>query len=177
LARRNWRSGACSRRPSVTGRRARASHHSDSTRLCSARSRHAAASFRPAVAPKSRPSDSWRRALPSTTRQEPPPRKAHHCAQKGGVTRGWDRVAVSTAFKITMIEGIEVVFIVVAVRAGGHGLLLPACLGALAALVLVVALGVMLHRPVVMIPENTLKFCSGSCCAHSARSGWARASP
>jgi Ca2+/H+ antiporter, TMEM165/GDT1 family len=80
---------------------------------------------------------------------------------KGGFTRGWDRVAVSTAFKITLIEGIEVVFIVIAVGASGHGLLLPACLGALAALLLVVALGVMLHRPVAMIPENTLKFLVG----------------
>ena len=80
---------------------------------------------------------------------------------KGGLTRGWDRVAVSTAFKITMIEGVEVVFIVVAVGASGHGLLLPACPGALAALLLVVALGVMLHRPVAMIPENTLKFLVG----------------
>jgi Ca2+/H+ antiporter, TMEM165/GDT1 family len=80
---------------------------------------------------------------------------------KGGLTRGWDRVAVSTAFKITMIEGVEVVFIVVAVGASGHGLLLPACLGALAALLLVVALGVVLHRPVAMIPENTLKFLVG----------------
>ena len=77
---------------------------------------------------------------------------------KGGFTRGWDRVAVSTVFKITMIEGIEVVFIVVALGAGGHGLLLPARPGALAALVLVVALRVMLHRPVATIPENTLKF-------------------
>jgi uncharacterized membrane protein len=80
---------------------------------------------------------------------------------KGDFTQGWDRVAVSTAFKITMIEGVEVVFIVVAVGASGHGLLLPACLGALAALLLVVALGVMLHRPVAMIPENTLKFLVG----------------
>ena len=80
---------------------------------------------------------------------------------KRALTRGWDRVAVSTAFKITMIEGVEVVFIVVAVGASGHGLLLPACLGALAALLLVVALGVMLHRPVAMIPENTLKFLVG----------------
>jgi uncharacterized membrane protein len=31
----------------------------------------------------------------------------------------------------------------------------------LAALLLVVALGVMLHRPVAMIPENTLKFLVG----------------
>ena len=78
-----------------------------------------------------------------------------------GVGAGWDRVAVSTAFKITMIEGIEVVFIVVALGAAGTGLLLPASLGAIAALLLVVALGAVLHRPVAMIPENTLKFTVG----------------
>jgi len=79
----------------------------------------------------------------------------------GGIGQGWDRVAVSTAFKITMIEGIEVVFIVIALGAAGSGLLLPASLGALAALLLVVALGLALHRPVAMIPENTLKFVVG----------------
>ena len=80
----------------------------------------------------------------------------------GGSTRPrWDAVAVTTAFKITMLEGLEVVFIVVAVGAGGAGLLIPASLGALSALVLVVALGVMLHRPLSMVPENTLKFTVG----------------
>jgi uncharacterized membrane protein len=71
---------------------------------------------------------------------------------------GWDAVAVSTAFKITMLEGLEVVFIVVAVGAGGTGLLIPASVGAAAALVLVVAVGLLLHRPLASIPENTLKF-------------------
>ncbi|MGU3602278.1 hypothetical protein ACLBYC_12600, partial [Methylobacterium brachiatum] len=75
--------------------------------------------------------------------------------------RRWDAVAVTTAFKITMLEGLEVVFIVVAVGAGGAGLLLPASLGALGALVVVVALGVALHRPLSMVPENTLKFTVG----------------
>ena len=79
----------------------------------------------------------------------------------GGLAQGWDRVAVSTAFKITMVEGIEVVFIVIAMGAGGPGLLLPASLGAFAALLLVVLLGLVLHRPVAMIPENTLKFLVG----------------
>ena len=51
----------------------------------------------------------------------------------GGLGQGWDRVAVSTAFKITMVEGIEVVFIVVAMGAAGGGLLVPASLGAAAA--------------------------------------------
>jgi uncharacterized membrane protein len=79
----------------------------------------------------------------------------------GGAGSGWDRLAVSAAFKITMIEGIEVVFIVVAVGATGRGLLVPASLGAVAALLAVIALGLALHRPVAMIPENTLKFVVG----------------
>jgi len=73
---------------------------------------------------------------------------------------GWDKVAVTAAFKITMLEGLEVIFIVIAVGAG-PGLLLPACVGALAALLLVVALGLALHRPIAMLPENTLKFAVG----------------
>ncbi|WP_216851114.1 hypothetical protein [Acidisphaera sp. L21] len=75
--------------------------------------------------------------------------------------RRWDRIALATAFKITMVEGVEVVFIVVAIGGGGGGLLLPASVGALVALLLVTALGVALHRPVAMIPENTLKFAVG----------------
>jgi uncharacterized membrane protein len=78
----------------------------------------------------------------------------------GVAAGGWDRVAVSTSFKIVLLEGVEVVFIVVAVGAGG-GLLLPASAGALAALVVVVLLGLALHRPVASIPENTLKFLVG----------------
>jgi uncharacterized membrane protein len=72
----------------------------------------------------------------------------------GGGVPGWDRLAVSTAFKITMIEGTEV-------GATGHGLLLPTSLGAVAALLVVIVLGLALHRPVAMIPENTLKFVVG----------------
>jgi uncharacterized membrane protein len=79
----------------------------------------------------------------------------------GGAGRGWDRVAVATSFKITMLEGVEVVFIVVALGATGSGLLVPASVGAAAALLLVILLGLVLHRPVAMIPENTLKFLVG----------------
>lgn len=79
----------------------------------------------------------------------------------GRVTQGFDRVAVTTAFKITMVEGIEVVFIVIALGAAGGGLLVPASVGAMAALLLVVALGLVLHKPVSTIPENTLKFTVG----------------
>lgn len=75
--------------------------------------------------------------------------------------RGWDKVAIATAFKITMLEGIEVVFIVIAVGSGGVGLLVPASMGALAALLVVVLLGFVVHKPLASIPENTLKFMVG----------------
>jgi Ca2+/H+ antiporter, TMEM165/GDT1 family len=73
----------------------------------------------------------------------------------------WDRVAFAAAFQIVMLEGTEVVFIVVAIGAGGAGLLLPASLGAIASLVVVSALGFALHRPLANVPENTLKFVVG----------------
>ncbi len=78
-----------------------------------------------------------------------------------GKTGGWDRVAFAAAFQITMLEGTEVVFIVVAIGAGRPGLLLPASVGALAALLVVTALGVAVHRPLATVPENTLKFIVG----------------
>jgi len=79
----------------------------------------------------------------------------------GGIGAGFDQVGFMAAFQITMLEGVEVVFIVIAIGAGGAGLLLPAGLGALAALAVVVTLGVVIHRPLARIPENTLKFVVG----------------
>jgi uncharacterized membrane protein len=74
---------------------------------------------------------------------------------------GWDRIAFGACFQITMLEGTEVVFIVIAIGAGGAGLLVPAGLGALAALLVVVLLGLALHRPLASVPENALKFTVG----------------
>lgn len=68
---------------------------------------------------------------------------------------GW--IAGLTAFKAVLLEGLEVVFIVIAVGAG-RGLLVPASLGALAACAAVLAVGSMVHRPLSRVPENTLKF-------------------
>ena len=74
---------------------------------------------------------------------------------------GVDRIAFAASFQITVLEGAEVVFIVIAVGAGGAGLMVPAAVGALAALILVALLGVIVHRPLARVPENTLKFVVG----------------
>lgn len=68
--------------------------------------------------------------------------------------------AGAAAFQAVLLEGVEVVFIVLAVGAG-RGLLGAASLGAAAAAVLVLAAGLALHRPLSLVPENTLKFVVG----------------
>jgi uncharacterized membrane protein len=71
-----------------------------------------------------------------------------------------DLLAALASFKAVLLEGIEVVFIVIAVGAG-RGLLFPASAGALAACLLVAGIGFVLHRPLARVPENTLKFAVG----------------
>lgn len=91
-------------------------------------------------------------------------RKTDALRQLGTAGRGgtqWDKVAFAASFKITMLEGLEVVFIIIGIGAGGAGLLIPACLGALAALLVVMLLGAALHRPLARVPENLLKFSVG----------------
>jgi uncharacterized membrane protein len=65
-----------------------------------------------------------------------------------------------TAFKAVLLEGVEVVFIVIAVGTV-HGLTLYASLGALGAVFLVLAIGLVVHRPLSHVPENALKFVVG----------------
>lgn len=78
----------------------------------------------------------------------------------GGAAAAWDRQALGTTFRVTLLEGVEVVFIVAAAGASGGGFLAPA-MGAAAALLVVAALGVVLHRPIARVPENTLKLVVG----------------
>lgn len=77
------------------------------------------------------------------------------------VVPGLDKAAIATAFNITMLEGVEVVFIVLAIGTGAPALLPAAMAGAAAALALVMILGAALHRPLAKIPENELKFGTG----------------
>jgi uncharacterized membrane protein len=71
-----------------------------------------------------------------------------------------DWLAGLASFKAVVLEGLEVVFIVIAVGAG-RGLVGAASLGALAACLLVAALGFAIHRTLERVPENTLKFAVG----------------
>jgi uncharacterized membrane protein len=71
-----------------------------------------------------------------------------------------DWLAALASFKAVLLEGLEVVFIVIALSAG-RGMLIPASAGALAACLLVTGVGFIVHRPLARVPENTLKFAVG----------------
>jgi Ca2+/H+ antiporter, TMEM165/GDT1 family len=71
-----------------------------------------------------------------------------------------DWIAALTTFKAVLLEGLEVVFIVIALGAG-RGMLIPASAGAVAACLLVAGAGFIVHRPLARVPENTLKFAVG----------------
>jgi Ca2+/H+ antiporter, TMEM165/GDT1 family len=68
-----------------------------------------------------------------------------------------DWIAGLTTFKAVLLEGLEVVFIVIAVGAG-RGLLWPAALGAFAACLAILTVGIIIRRPLAKVPENILKF-------------------
>ena len=71
-----------------------------------------------------------------------------------------DWLAGVTSFKAVLLEGLEVVFIVIAVSAG-RGTLIPVSAAALAACLLVALTGLLVHRPLSRVPENKLKFAVG----------------
>ena len=78
----------------------------------------------------------------------------------GGSRKSLDAGGMLTAFQGVLLEGLEVVFIVIAVGAG-RGLLVPASAGAGLACLLVLSVGALLHKPLSRVPENTLKFAVG----------------
>ena len=77
-----------------------------------------------------------------------------------GQELGLDWIAGAAAFKAVLLEGIEVVFIVIAVGAA-RGRIGLASAGAVAASILVAAIGAAIHRPLARVPENALKFAVG----------------
>ena len=79
---------------------------------------------------------------------------------RASITLGIDLGGAGATFNAVVLEGLEVVFIVVALGATG-GMLIPASLGAAAAGVVVILLGFIVHRPLARVPENSLKFVVG----------------
>ena len=74
-------------------------------------------------------------------------------------SNGLDWIAGVTSFKAVLLEGVEVVFIVIAIGAGG--LLWLASAGALAACLAVAVIGAAALGPLSRVPENALKFAVG----------------
>ncbi len=77
-----------------------------------------------------------------------------------GAARGIDWYAFALSFKGVFLEGLEVAFIVVTFGVA-HDDFALATVSALAALVVVVGLGIAVHRPLSRVPENTMKFTVG----------------
>ncbi len=78
-------------------------------------------------------------------------------SQLGSAAAGRDWVGFVLALKGVFLEGLEVVFIVIAVGGTGHSF--PAAIGgALVAAAVVAGAGVVVRRPLARVPENTLKY-------------------
>lgn len=73
---------------------------------------------------------------------------------------GLDWFAFVVAFKATLLEGLEVVFIVISFGASAGHLDLAVFGAGIAALIVLLA-GLLLHRPLSRVPENAMKFCVG----------------
>ncbi len=79
----------------------------------------------------------------------------------GAIDRGhFDPYAFTVAFKGVLLEGLEVVFIVLTFGANQHNVGLAAAAAAAAVLAVVLA-GLVVHAPLSRVPENTLKFAVG----------------
>jgi uncharacterized membrane protein len=72
---------------------------------------------------------------------------------------GLDRAGVTTALGGVFLEGLEVVFIVVAL--GGLQDLPSAVIGAVAALLIVAGAGIAFRHPLTRVPENAMKYVVG----------------
>jgi uncharacterized membrane protein len=71
-----------------------------------------------------------------------------------------DWYSFTLSFKGVLLEGLEVVFIVLTFGAGTHQVG-PAAAAAVAAVVLVVAAGIVVRGPLARVPENALKYAVG----------------
>ena len=73
---------------------------------------------------------------------------------------GIDWYTFTVSFKGVFLEGLEVAFIVVTFGGAQHNVALAA-VGAVAAAVVVLLVGLAVHRPLSQVPENTMKYAVG----------------
>jgi len=81
---------------------------------------------------------------------------------QGLATARWDNVGFWFSWKAVLLEGLEVAFIVLALGAQGPDALTAATIGAAAAFVFTMSLGIALRKPLTFVPENWLKFFVGT---------------
>jgi len=81
-------------------------------------------------------------------------------ARAAGRSPGIDRYGFVISFKSTLLEGLEVAFIVITLGVN-QGATAIAAAGAAVALVVVVVVGALVRHPLSRVPENTLKFAVG----------------
>ncbi|MBV9173328.1 MAG: hypothetical protein JOZ81_24960 [Chloroflexi bacterium] len=74
----------------------------------------------------------------------------------------WDNIGFWFSYKAVLLEGLEVAFIVIALGAQGGLALQAAVLGAVAAFVVTMFAGAVLHKPLSFVPENFMKFVVGA---------------
>src|SRR3989442_14198019 len=86
--------------------------------------------------------------------------RATRAGTAGATATRWDPVALATTFEAVVLEGLEGVFIVLAVGAAGH-MIVPPSLGAIRAAVGVALAALALRGPLTRVPENTLKLSVG----------------
>jgi uncharacterized membrane protein len=80
--------------------------------------------------------------------------------EQGAVHQGIDPYSFTISFKGVLLEGLEVVFIVLTFGANQHNVGLAAAAAGVAVLAVTLT-GFAIHAPLTRVPENTLKFVVG----------------
>ena len=79
---------------------------------------------------------------------------------EGDMRAGLDWVGFVVSFKGVLLEGLEVIFIVITFGLNAHSMP-TAIAGAAVGGAIVLVAGIVLHRPLARVPENTIKFAVG----------------
>jgi uncharacterized membrane protein len=89
-------------------------------------------------------------------------REVKELRAQGLTPQSWDNIGFWFSYKAVLLEGLEVAFIVIALGAQGGIALQAAIAGAVAAFIVTLGLGAVLHKPLAFVPENFMKFVVGA---------------